>query len=82
MEKLHCKTSGLWNFVLTSCLGLRENLPNLYAVLKLREKPRMGFGRGLGPGGEGGRKEVGILGSTGEARHALFTNPVRFLFGF
>lgn len=25
---------------------------------------------------------MGILGSTGEALHALFTNPVHFLFGF
>lgn len=40
------------------------------------------FKRALGLGGKGGWKEVGILGSTGEALHALFTNPVYFLFGF
>lgn len=47
----------------------------------MREAP-CGFEGALSPGGEGGRKEVGILGSTGEALHALFTNPVQFLFGF
>lgn len=47
----------------------------------MREAPS-GFEGALSPGGEGGWKEVGILGSTGEALHALFTNPVHFLFGF
>lgn len=47
----------------------------------MREAP-CGFKGALSPGGEGGRKEVGILGSTGVALHALFTNPVQFLFGF
>lgn len=41
-----------------------------------------GFERALGTGGKGERKEAGILGSTGETLHALFTNPVHFLFGF
>lgn len=47
----------------------------------MREAPS-GFEGALSPGAEGGWKEVGILGSTGEALHALFTNPVHFLFGF
>lgn len=47
----------------------------------MREAP-YGFERASGPGGQGGWKEVGILDSTGEALHALFTNPVHFLFGF
>lgn len=40
-----------------------------------------GFERALGPGEKGGQKKVGILGSTGEALHTLFTNAVHFLFG-
>lgn len=40
-----------------------------------------GFERALGPGGKGRQKKVGILGSTGEALHTLFTNAVHFLFG-
>lgn len=47
----------------------------------MREAP-YGFERASGPGGQGRWKEVGILDSTGEALHALFTNPVHFLFGF
>lgn len=47
----------------------------------MRDAP-YGFERASGPGGQGGWKEVGILDSTGEALHALFTNPVHFLFGF
>lgn len=47
----------------------------------IREVPHV-FKTASGAGAQGGRREVGIPDSPVEALHAVFTNPVYFLFVF